>query len=424
MWPHDCLIGNNCVFANNATLAGHVTIEDKAVIGGLVAIHQFVHVGTCSIIGGCSKVVQDIPPYSTCDGHPARVYGLNLVGLRRSSMPKETIKELHRAFAILFNTGSSMKNALAKLEGEELHSPEAAYLVDFIRRSERGIAVPAASTSRALLIYNRHSMEKIGLIAGNRKFPLLFASSARARGCRVVAVAIKGDTCAAIKNAADKVYWLGLNEFSRMFDVFKKEEVTKVAMAGQISPRRLFSREVAQDPFLRELLDGLKDARADSIFKEIAARLKSAGFELIDSTTYIAEYLPKKGTLTQRQPNFAEWDDIYFGFDMAKEMGLLDIGQTVAIKRKAVVAVEALEGTDNLIRRAGAIARAGAVIVKVSKPSQDMRFDIPVVGLNTIKTLIRSKASCLAIEAGKTLFIDQKQSVSLADKGGIAIVAI
>jgi DUF1009 family protein len=267
-------------------------------------------------------------------------------------------------------------------------------------------------------------MEKIGLIAGNRKFPLLFAASARAQGCGVVAIAIKGDTAPAIKKVADKVYWLGLGEFSRLFEIFKTEQVKKIAMVGQISPRRLFSKEVTRDAMLRDLLAGLADTRADSIFKEIARRLNAAGFELIDSTTYVKEYLPGKGTLTARAPDTAQWEDIHFGAAMAKEIGLLDIGQSVGIKKKAVVAVEALEGTDNLIRRAGAIARGGAVIVKMSKPSQDMRFDIPVVGLNTVKALIRSKAACLAFEAGKTLFIDQEQSVALADKAGLAIVAI
>jgi UDP-N-acetylglucosamine acyltransferase len=138
---HDCVVGNNCVFANNATLAGHVTIEDRAVIGGLVAIHQFVRMGELSIVGGCSKVVQDIPPYSTCDGHPARVYGLNLVGLRRQKIGRDTIHQLDHAFRVLFNSGHSMRHALEQLE-KELSSPtaEVAHLIDFAKKSERGIS--------------------------------------------------------------------------------------------------------------------------------------------------------------------------------------------------------------------------------------------------------------------------------------------
>ena len=137
---HDCIVGNDCIIANNGTLAGHVTIEDKAVVGGLVAIHQFVKVGTLSIIGGCSKVVQDIPPYSTCDGHPARVYGLNLIGLRRHNFTKESIEQLNRAFKILFNSGLSTKHALEKIKAEMPKAQEVSHLVNFIKNAQRGVA--------------------------------------------------------------------------------------------------------------------------------------------------------------------------------------------------------------------------------------------------------------------------------------------
>jgi len=137
---HDCSIGNDCVIANNGTLAGHVTIEDKAVVGGLVAIHQFVRVGVLSIIGGCSKVVQDIPPYSTCDGHPARIFGLNLVGLKRNGIERDVIRQLDQAFKTLFSSGLSPRHALEKLEGEGRLSKEVAYLVSFVKSSERGVS--------------------------------------------------------------------------------------------------------------------------------------------------------------------------------------------------------------------------------------------------------------------------------------------
>ncbi|MDD2688603.1 MAG: acyl-ACP--UDP-N-acetylglucosamine O-acyltransferase [Candidatus Omnitrophica bacterium] len=137
---HDCIVGNHCIIANNGTLAGHVTIEDKAVVGGLVAIHQFVRVGKLSIVGGCSKVVSDIPPYSTCDGHPARIYGLNLVGLKREKFLRESIKELECAFKILFNSGLSIKHSLEKVEKEVKQTKEVSYLVNFIKNSQRGIA--------------------------------------------------------------------------------------------------------------------------------------------------------------------------------------------------------------------------------------------------------------------------------------------
>ena len=267
-------------------------------------------------------------------------------------------------------------------------------------------------------------MERIGLIAGNRRFPIIFSEAAKKKGCAITAVAIRGDTSPHLAKVVDKMYWIGLGEFKKLFEIFKKEGITKVAMVGQISPHRLFSKEVRNSPELQELLESIQDHRADTIFGAIAQRLQESGLALLSSTTFLEELLPKQGTLTEHAPNFKEWEDVYFGLEVAKEIALLDIGQTVAVKHKAVVAVEALEGTDNLILRAGRIARAGAIIVKVSKPKQDNRFDIPVVGYNTIKCLIRSRAKCLAIEAGKTLFIDPAQSIQLADKKNIVVVAV
>jgi len=267
-------------------------------------------------------------------------------------------------------------------------------------------------------------MDKIGLIAGNRKFPLIFAESAKKQGCYIVAVAIKKDTNPQIKKIADKIYWLGLDEFSRLFEIFKKEGVSKVVMAGQISPSRLFGKEIGKDPVLKNLLLGMKNKKADTIFGKIAEKLKEEGLELLDSTIFVGDYLPKKSVLTKLLPSAEVKEDIEFGFELAKAIGNLDIGQTVAVKDKAIVAVEAFEGTDNLIRRSGKLAGKGLTIVKVSKPKQDMRFDIPVIGFNTVKNLVKAHARCLAIEAGKTLFIDKERSLQLADRHGISIVAV
>lgn len=262
------------------------------------------------------------------------------------------------------------------------------------------------------------------MIAGNRKFPLLFAESAKAKGVSVIAVAIKGDTSPRLKKIVDKIYWLGLSDFSRIFEIFKSEGVSKVVMAGQVSPHRLFSREIENDKGLKELLENIKDKKADTIFGAVAKRLQESGIELISSTTFIEKYLPAEGVLTKLSPSPMILEDIHFGLELAKEIGRLDIGQSVAVKSKAVIAVEAMEGTDNLIRRAGQLSRGGFTMIKVSKPKQDLRFDIPVVGLNTIKNLVRARANCLAIEAGKTLFIDQERSLSLADKKGLVVVAV
>ena len=267
-------------------------------------------------------------------------------------------------------------------------------------------------------------MEKIGLIAGNRKFPLLFCQAAKRMGYFVVAIAIKGDTSFKIQGLADKVYWLNLSDFKKMFEIFRAEGVKKVTMAGQISPVRLFSREVKRSEDAQQILATIKNKKADTIFAAIAEKLEGAGMELMNSAAFIGDLLVKKGVLTQHKPDQAVWEDINFGFELAKAIGSLDIGQTVAVKSKAIVAVEALEGTDNLIRRAGALARGGITVVKVAKPKQDMRFDIPVIGLKTVQNLIKAGAKCLAIEADKTIFIDSQQAVKLADKKGISIVGV
>lgn len=267
-------------------------------------------------------------------------------------------------------------------------------------------------------------MEKIGLIAGNRRFPLLVAQEAQKQGVEVTVGAIKGETNWGIKKFSHNICWFSLGEFNRMFDVFKENGINKVLMAGQISPARLFSREVRENREIQELLNSMKDLKANTIFSGIAKKLAAAGLELLDSTIFVKDFLPKKGILTIKHPSFAENEDISFGMELAHKIADLDIGLSVGVKQKAILAVEALEGTDNLIRRAGFLARKGVVIAKASRPNQDMRFDIPVIGLNTIKTLIQAKASCLAIEADKTLFIDMQASLALADRKKLIIAAV
>jgi len=267
-------------------------------------------------------------------------------------------------------------------------------------------------------------MQKIGLIAGRGTFPLLFAHEAKKQGYFVVSAAVKGETLPKLRDVVDKISWIRVWEFNKIFEIFKKEGVKDIAMAGQIHPRHLFNKRVIESQEFAPILNSLKDRKADTIFGAVARELESSGFKLVDSTKFLKEYMPKKGVLTKRQPTPEQWEDIYFGLEAAKYSAAFDIGQTVAVKNKAVVAVEALEGTDNTIKRAGMITRGGAIVVKVSKPKQDMRFDIPVVGLRTVKNLIKSKSACLAIEAEKTLFLDRDASLRLANSKDICIVAV
>lgn len=267
-------------------------------------------------------------------------------------------------------------------------------------------------------------MEKIGLIAGRGSFPLLFAQEAVKKGFSVIAVGIRGETRSSLKDFTEKIHWINVWEFNALFDIFKSDGVKQIAMAGQVHPRHLFDKKVIENPLVKDLFSKIKDRKTDTIFSAVAGELESSGFEIMDSTCFLKDYLPRKGVLTSRQPSFLEWEDIYFGLAMAKYIAAVDIGQTVAVKNKAVVAVESLEGTDSTIRRAGILSRGGAVIVKVSKPKQDMRFDIPVIGARTIKNLIRSRARCLAIEAEKTLLLDRDVTLRLANSKNICIVCV
>jgi DUF1009 family protein len=266
-------------------------------------------------------------------------------------------------------------------------------------------------------------METIGLIAGNGKFPLLFAREARRQNMRVVAAAVKGDTSVFLRFFADEVGWFKVGQLKKLFSFLKDHGVTRVIMAGQVNPKNLFDQNLARNEEFKDLMLALENRKADTIFRAIADKLKAQGLELLDSTFLLKTYLAPKGTLTRRGPTLGELEDITFGRTIAKAMGGLDVGQTVVIKDKAIVAIEAMEGTDRCIRRGGEISRSGAVIVKMSKPGQDQRFDIPVVGQRTLQNMIRVKAKCLAIEAGKTLIIDRDVCVKLANKAGICIVA-
>ncbi|MCM8792136.1 MAG: UDP-2,3-diacylglucosamine diphosphatase LpxI [Candidatus Omnitrophica bacterium] len=267
-------------------------------------------------------------------------------------------------------------------------------------------------------------MKKIGLIAGNRRYPLILAQQAKKDGYSTVVVAIKKNTSFQIRNYSSHIYWIDIYQFNEIFEIFKKESVKDVVMAGQINPFYLFEKKIIEHPNIKNFFKEIEDRRAVTIFGFIAHKLTEEGFNVLDSRVFMREFIPQRGSLTIVQPDFNLWQDIYFGWDLAKMIAVLDIGQTVAVKNRSIVAVEAIEGTDKLILRAAKLAGNGLVIVKVSRPSQDMRFDLPVVGMMTIKNLIKIKAACLAIEAEKTIFLDKEKAVSLAQHKGISIVAL
>ena len=263
---------------------------------------------------------------------------------------------------------------------------------------------------------------KFGLIAGNGQFPFMVLEGARQSGADMVVAAIREETNPEIEKLADRVNWIGIGQLGRMIRFFKEEGVEKAIMAGQVKHVQIFSRAIPDARMLKVLLR-LPRRNTDSLIGAIAAELQSEGIELVDSTCFLQDYLPRPGVLTRRKPDEREQEDIEYGLEIAHEIARLDLGQTIVVRAKACVAIEAMEGTDQTIRRAGSLVKRGLTVVKIAKPNQDMRFDVPVVGIPTIETMVEAGATCLCITAGKTLMFDRDAMIELANKKKIAIVA-
>jgi DUF1009 family protein len=239
----------------------------------------------------------------------------------------------------------------------------------------------------------------------------------------VAVAAIREETDPEIEQLADRCAWIGIGQLGRMIRFFKDEGVEKAIMAGQVKHVQIFSRAVPDARMLKVLLK-LPRRNTDSLIGAIASELQSEGIELIDSTYFLQDYLPKTGSLTRRQPDSREREDIEYGLEIAREIARLDLGQTIVVRAKACVAIEAMEGTDETIRRAGLLAPGRLTVVKIAKPDQDMRFDVPVVGVPTIEAMLSAGATCLCITAGKTLMFDRDEMIRLANEKKIAIVAV
>jgi DUF1009 family protein len=267
------------------------------------------------------------------------------------------------------------------------------------------------------------SKEPIGIIAGGGKFPMLIAESARREGHPVVAVAHYDETDPALEEKVDKIIWIKLGQLGQLIKALKKNRVRKALMAGSIKKHRMFSK-IRPDMAGLALMSKIAMFHDDGILKALAKEFESKGIEILSCIVFLPDLLAKKGCLTRKKPAKSEKEDIEFGWEMAKELGRLDIGQCVVVRNKTVVALEAMEGTDETILRGGKLAREKAVVVKVSKPNQDLRFDIPTVGLKTVELLSEVKASVLAVEAEKTLMFDKPEMIACADRAGISIVAL
>jgi UDP-2,3-diacylglucosamine hydrolase len=275
--------------------------------------------------------------------------------------------------------------------------------------------------------------ERIGLIAGNGSFPLLVMDAARAQGFDVIVAAIKEEASPEIEqHGATAVHWLSLGELSRLIETFQREGVRRAVMAGQVKHKQIFS-SIRPDWKLAKLLLSLGTRNTDSLLGAVAKTLAEEGITLENSTSFLEPLLAKAGVLTQRAPTSQEKKDIEYGRSVARHLAQYDIGQTVVVAESACVAVEAMEGTDAAIGRAGEIMRSLAgdastlgrelTVVKIAKPNQDMRFDVPVIGVKTIEVMRQAGATCLALDAGKCLLLDGNAIIVAADSGGVTIVA-
>lgn len=267
-------------------------------------------------------------------------------------------------------------------------------------------------------------MKTIGIIAGNGRFPILAAKEARQNGYRVVVSGLEKEADPALAKLSDAFSWVKIGELKKLVKFFKSEGVHEAIMAGKVEKIRLFQENVRPDFEMVKVLMKTRDFKDDSLLAGIAAYLHSEGIDLMDSTFLLKYALPGSGVLGKKKPSKEIQEDLEFGFKMAKYIAGADIGQTVIVKKKAVLAVEAIEGTDHAVRRGGALGNGKVTVVKVAKPNQDMRFDVPAAGLKTLQSLIDAKAEAFGFEAGKTIFLDRDDFLQKADEAGIAVVGM
>jgi hypothetical protein len=268
------------------------------------------------------------------------------------------------------------------------------------------------------------SSKTLGLIAGTGELPRVIVSEAKKMGYRVVAIALQPPADESLKPFADEFHKVHIGRLGGLIRLLKKLSITEAVMAGKVPKNLLYKKDIIPDLRAINLLFSLKDHSDDTIMQAIVKELEKEGINLLKTTIFTKNFIAPEGVLTYKKPSKTEWRDIEFGWKIAKGIGQLDIGQTVVVRDMAVIAVEAIEGTDETIKRGGSLVKKGAIVIKVSKPQQDMRFDVPVVGTNTLHSMKKASAKVLAIEAGKCIIIDREKFIKEANRAGIAVIGL
>ena len=403
---HDVHIGDRTVLANAVTLGGHVTVGDWAIIGASTGVHQFCRIGRHAIIGGYSVVTQDVLPFSnTVSQREIKVYGANSMGLERRG----------------FETGR--RGAADRVPAA--HALRAQHHAGH-RAHPRG-SPPCAEVDELHRIHlrlraRRHEVMRYGLIAGNGRFPLLALESARRLGHDVTVIAIEEEASKEVESLAPRCHWISLGQLSKLIEILKQEGITEVVMAGQVKHARIFS-SIRPDWRLAKLLLSLPSKNTDGLIGGVIKILEDEGIHLRDSTALLKPLLASAGAMTRRKPDKDEMADIEYGRRVANALAGLDIGQSVAVCERACVAVEAMEGTDAMLRRAAALVNGRRLtLVKAARRREHLLFDVPVVGSDTIPVMRETGTTALAVEAGRTLMLDRDQMIEAANEADIAIV--
>lgn len=267
-------------------------------------------------------------------------------------------------------------------------------------------------------------MSRIGLVAGYGKLPLVFSKVAKAKGDTVIAFALKGTTERDLEKYVDRIHWFDWGDYKKALLLLATERIRKIIMLGTIKKELFFKEEDKLDDEAKKIVSAAKDKKDYAILNGVVKMLGTLGIEVIDATAYLKDLIPSKGVLTRRKPTEPELSDIEYGRKIGLDLSGFDIGQTVAVKDKTVIAVEAAEGTDETIKRAGLLSGGGFVTVKMARPDQDMRLDVPLVGFDTLKAILEAKGRVLALESDKTLLMDRPECIKLADENDISIVII